>query len=395
MAIKGDGLDAIKAMWGLLAMTAIFVALRAYTRIFVVHSYGTDDNVYNLAFLFLFLYTLFTTVSAYFGFGQNMTEIEETDRVKAILWELIGQTFAVLGTAIAKVSLGLFLLRLVNRFSIKMAIWLAMGILMGASISTTFVLWLQCSPPSYFWDRRIAVGYCYTEATTVYTVLSAICVAVDFLFPIVPWLFIWNLQLPQKERLIVLASMSLEFIAGGFGIQRSLQVSELSSENYLKDTVGLVVWTAAEMAVTLVCIGIPASRSLCKQFRAQLVSGYPSDYKKKAQQVYGLRSIGGSQGQRPHRLEEGVDNNDALIALPPPVNQHHHLHHHHHAGRPIGLGGQYATTSSITGPNRVQCYNKSDEEVLLDSSGRSRDAPSLPTLGAGIRITEEFQVTRT
>ncbi|KAI1252682.1 hypothetical protein MGN70_004886 [Eutypa lata] len=145
MAIKGDGLDAIKAMWGLLAMTTIFVALRAYTRIFVVHSYGTDDNVYNLAFLFLFLYTLFTTVSAYFGFGQNMTEIEETDRVKAILWELIGQTFAVLGTAIAKVSLGLFLLRLVNRFSIKMAIWLAMGILMGASISTTFVLWLQVS----------------------------------------------------------------------------------------------------------------------------------------------------------------------------------------------------------------------------------------------------------
>ena len=51
MAIKGDGLDAIKAMWGLLAMTAIFVALRAYTRIFVVHSYGTDDNVYNLAFV--------------------------------------------------------------------------------------------------------------------------------------------------------------------------------------------------------------------------------------------------------------------------------------------------------------------------------------------------------
>lgn len=51
MAIEGDGLTAIKLMWGLLAMTIIVVSLRAYTRIFVVRSYGADDNVYNLAFV--------------------------------------------------------------------------------------------------------------------------------------------------------------------------------------------------------------------------------------------------------------------------------------------------------------------------------------------------------
>ncbi|KAK7751401.1 hypothetical protein SLS62_006657 [Diatrype stigma] len=306
MEMEGDGLMAIKLLWGLLAMTMIVVSLRVYTRIFVVHSYGADDNVYNLAFvsdpvastfsetpdeahaqwllylannvggclcvcsqLFLLLYTVSITVSARFGFGQDTMDVAEGDRAKAMLWELIGQTCAILGTAIAKVSLGLFLQRLVTGLAIKAALWAAMGILIGASISTCFVLWLQ-------------VGTGLTSS-------------------------------PEEE------------------------------------TVGLIVWTAAEMAVTLFCIGIPASRSLCKQFRDRLVSEHNSDYKKKVQQLYGLRRTSGSQGQGARRLEEG-DNIDAR-------------------------------------PRRVQCYNKSDEQVLLEPPASGQDA--------GIRITEEFRVTRT
>lgn len=51
MVIEGESREVIKIMWSLLAMTIVVVALRAYTRIFVVHSYGLDDNVYNLAFV--------------------------------------------------------------------------------------------------------------------------------------------------------------------------------------------------------------------------------------------------------------------------------------------------------------------------------------------------------
>ncbi len=153
----------------------------------------------------------------------------------------------------------------------------------------------------------------------------------------------------------------------------------------IEDTLGLVVWTAAEMAVTLVCIGIPASRSLCKRFRDRLVSEYSSEYRKKAQQVYALRSIGGSQRQR--RPDEG--NGDINTLAPPAATA---------AVRTIGLGGPY-TMSSITGPNRVavQGYDRSDEEVLLESPGRGGQhrAPPPATLGTGIIITEEFRVTRT
>lgn len=51
MAIEGDGCGAIKAIWALMALALVFTALRAFNRIFVVRSYGLDDNVYNLAFV--------------------------------------------------------------------------------------------------------------------------------------------------------------------------------------------------------------------------------------------------------------------------------------------------------------------------------------------------------
>ena len=89
------------------------------------------------------------------------------DLVKAVLFEAIGQTFAVVGMAVAKWSLGLFLLRLVNKIWHKVVIWIAMCSLMAASISVCFVFWLQCSPPAYLWDRRIDGGYCHINTTPV------------------------------------------------------------------------------------------------------------------------------------------------------------------------------------------------------------------------------------
>ena len=49
--LQGDGLEAIKAMWALVALATVIVFLRLYTRILVVRSYAADDSVYNAAFV--------------------------------------------------------------------------------------------------------------------------------------------------------------------------------------------------------------------------------------------------------------------------------------------------------------------------------------------------------
>jgi hypothetical protein len=197
-------------MWIVTAVTFIFVILRAYTRIRVVQSYGVDDHVYNFAFFLLVCYTTMTTVSAHYGFGQRVAEIGDLDDLaNTILFEAIGQVFAVIGMAVAKWSLGLFLLRLVTQAWHKIAIWVTMGSLMAASISVCFVFWLQCTPPAYLYDRRIPGGYCHINTTPVSFTLCILCVIADFFFALFPWLFLWKLQMNQREKMVIAISLSL------------------------------------------------------------------------------------------------------------------------------------------------------------------------------------------
>lgn len=51
MAMGGDGPWVVTVMWSLAAIGFVFVALRIYTRVVIVKSFGVDDHVYNLAFV--------------------------------------------------------------------------------------------------------------------------------------------------------------------------------------------------------------------------------------------------------------------------------------------------------------------------------------------------------
>ncbi|KAK8068801.1 hypothetical protein PG994_005417 [Apiospora phragmitis] len=350
-------------MWALATATLVFVVLR---RLVVVKSFGIDDEVYILAFVFLLCYTAFTTTAARYGFGQNMHDLDPDDPVRAVLFEAIGQTFAVVGMAVAKWSLGIFLLRLVVERSHTWAIWTAMAALMGASISTCFVFWLQCTPPAYLWDRRIA-GYCHVDSTPVSMTLCIICVIVDFFFALFPWLFIWKLHMNKRKRVMILVSMSLGVIYVLCNYSRVVQKPVESNglwryPSYLVktilDTVGLIVWPAAEIAVTMICIGIPVCRPLYKRFLTQLTSSDGSKYKRRHEEpdVFAMHTFGGST----LKPMDGTLESSA------------------------GKGrGDDDLKGAVEG-DRVAAGNTSEESIL----GR------LSASQYGIMVTEEYHVTR-
>ncbi|KAI5465272.1 hypothetical protein BGZ63DRAFT_410941 [Mariannaea sp. PMI_226] len=380
MPSGGDGPWAVAVMWALTAVVFIFVLLRIYTRVVVVTSYGMDDHLYNLAFILLLFYTIFTTVSSTFGFGQHMADIKDLDDLSnAVLFEAIGQTFAVIGMAVAKWSLGLFLLRLVESKWHVIVIWISMVCLMGASISTCFVFWLQCTPPKYLWDRRIPGGYCHVNSTPVSFLLCVLCVVVDFFFAMFPWLFIWRLQMNSREKIVILASLSLGVIAGACGIKRTVEVPELSSQDYLKDTVGLIVWSAAEISVTMICIGIPVCRPLYKRYLEKWTS---RDRSNKYQQQseggsYALQTYGG--GKLPRHVAGSVNASTPADSI-------------NLKERKLGLSGPF-TKSYAVGGSRIRGDNQSDESILGPDFRRTQQQSDLDSQGNSIRVTAEYHVT--
>ena len=155
MGLAGEGPWALGVMWMLVGLVFLLLGLRLYTRIVCLASYGLDDHIYIVAFvrslfpsekppclltpgllqIFLLIFTIFTHLAGLYGFGQTPDEIGNIEYVvKATLYECIGQGFAIVGMAIAKCSMGFFLLRLVNISWHRIAIWCAMSLVSAASI---------------------------------------------------------------------------------------------------------------------------------------------------------------------------------------------------------------------------------------------------------------------
>ncbi|OLN83278.1 hypothetical protein CCHL11_03002 [Colletotrichum chlorophyti] len=263
----GDAPMVLGVLWGLTGLTFGFVVLRLYTRIVVLQAYGMDDHFFNFAFILFVAYDIMLTIASYYGFGRNIPEIKSSfDVSRAILYEAIGQTILVFGTVVSKASLAVFLLRLVNTRLHQVVILAPVVILLIFVVVSLCVFWLSCTPVEFLWNRVLPGGTCHIDPGPISTAAGAWSVVVDFWYAITPWALLWNVQMPRREKLLVNISLSLGVIAGACGIQRALELKNLSSVNFTKDTVGLIVWHAAELAVTLVCVGIPVCRPLFKSW---------------------------------------------------------------------------------------------------------------------------------
>lgn len=104
--------------------------------------------------------------------------------------------------------------------------------------------------------------------------------------------------MPKREKYTIAGSMSLGLIAAAAGIKRTTEVEGLYTPDYLRDSVGLIVWSSAEMAVTLICIGIPVCRPLYKRVFQRILgetssAGYHKQSAGNDSSSLALRTIGG------------------------------------------------------------------------------------------------------
>ncbi|KAI6362019.1 hypothetical protein MCOR25_006320 [Pyricularia grisea] len=257
-----SGMQLACAMWALTAMSLTLVALRLYTRIRIIKFVGAEDHMYAWTGLFLLLFTCSIQVGVHYGLGRSFWSLGLDDSSNAIFWTYVANTFAITGNAMAKLSMGLFLLRVVQITWQRIALWVLIAITAGTSIALTIMLWNQTTPVKASWDPLRTPGTWNIQIQPLSVGLGVWSSACDFFFAIFPWLFIWSLRMPQREKLMLAGGMSLGVIAGVCGIVRTVVLSKLDVLNYTLNFVPYFGWAGAEIAVAMFCIGIPTLRPL-------------------------------------------------------------------------------------------------------------------------------------
>jgi len=203
------GVQLVSAMWALTVLSLVLVALRLYTRIRIVKFVGSEDHLYAWTGVFLLIFTISLQMSHHYGLGKDFWKLAVEDSSEAIFWTYVANSFAITGNALAKLSMGLFLLRVVQLRWQKIALWALVIITAGTSGALTIMLWNQTTPIKASWDPLRTPGKWNIKIQPMSIGLGVWSSACDFFFAIFPWMFIWSLRMPRREKILLAGGMSL------------------------------------------------------------------------------------------------------------------------------------------------------------------------------------------
>ncbi|RGP76940.1 hypothetical protein FLONG3_5024 [Fusarium longipes] len=181
----------------------------------------------------------------------------------------------------------------------------------------------------------------------------------------------WSLGL-FLLRLVKERWHKIAICAGAFGIKRTLEVPKLRSPNHTKDPMGLIVWSAAEITVTMVCIGIPVCRPLYKKCFKRWTSRGSSNYPNSGAS-YPLQTIGGGilPAKRANRNGSAStsDTQDQIRNYEPK----------------FGMGGPFARTKVYPKNDVGRHGDDQSEEEILGPEFRRSQIIDLETQNGGTR----------
>jgi len=275
---------ALGVMWFATGLTITFSMVRMYVRTFMLKAFGWDDHVYFVALLPLVVSTSLLTFSTSYNWesalglvtAANGTSIADTAASSRVdnrpppfpgmaspqLLATIGQGVLALGSALAKTAVGMFQLRFITSRWQRASIYFWILVVLGYAMTVNIAQFTVCKPAAYFWDTSITDGVCVFDFLGLFFGLTVLWIVVDFYYATLPWVFVRHINMPYKEKVIVISSMSLGILASGIGIARAVGLTHLDPAGDSNSDLVPVILDTWEYAITMICVCIPVCNPL-------------------------------------------------------------------------------------------------------------------------------------
>lgn len=265
-----------------LALVILVLALRIFTRVWLVHAFWWDDAAIILAVVRLLpslkpshrdLDTnttcqpkLGTTIGAaldfvevYYGFGKHqrfLTPHEIHEFRKYTYGEWI-QTFTTLMWT--KVSICLFLIRIPQSQALKRPLQWMVAFLLFSNTILTVLLIMQCQPIHAAWDDD---GRCFSLSAKEGIVLTQAVISVvsDFAFAALPVFFLWKTQIDVKTKIGLWVLMGLGVVTGFFCLVRTVINNQSFPEDQTYGGIVNWVWRLFEISIGIIAACVPTLR---------------------------------------------------------------------------------------------------------------------------------------
>ncbi|RDL40551.1 uncharacterized protein BP5553_00530 [Venustampulla echinocandica] len=238
--------------------------MRIYTRIRTTARLGWDDAFVTGAMIAAISQWGILLACIPLGLGRHNYYVSFEDGKAAGRLLLMSQIPWGWAIALAKISIACMLLRIKQDRKWQIALYTMIAIQLSTAILANVVQLSQCSPLSATWDPTTPGAKCWpitTAQTTVY-VIAGIGIVTDITFALLPISFLWKIQRPLREKLMLGFLMGIGlFTTVAVIVKIPLIATFGKTGDVLWDNVNVATWSLVEGQLGIIAACIPCLKS--------------------------------------------------------------------------------------------------------------------------------------
>ncbi|KAJ4301670.1 hypothetical protein N0V90_003763 [Kalmusia sp. IMI 367209] len=253
-----------------LAITSVL--LRVYVRIRLVRAFGWDDAFMVTALAFHIMFAVSAIKGVHWGTGRHMAILNEEQITKALKYWYLCYPAYCLSMVAAKISIGIFLLRVTVQPVYRRIIYVVMISTVITGLVFFFISVLQCSPVNFFWEKFTMTGTCVNVNVIIgiayaYSAVAAVC---DFTFGLLPIFLVWNLNMAKSQKIMLIPILSMGCVASVAVTVRMGYLLKFRSPDFLWDTLDVAIWSDIEQGLGITAGSLATLRPLYRTVAAHL-----------------------------------------------------------------------------------------------------------------------------
>ncbi|MCJ1284829.1 hypothetical protein MMC26_004166 [Xylographa opegraphella] len=259
-----NGPAPLELVWSLMAVATVILGLRLYVK-FTKHTLGWDDHTLLVAWI-ISVFSEFTyTMMARSGMGRHIVCLTEEQAYDTIKWSTIAQILEMISLGFVKVSICLYMIRMINHIMrrLRQCLWVLIGFIIACHIAVFFMLVLQCIPLTAVWDPSVS-GNCYGLAVTYNVAYAAIGLdaLTDLISAVVPIFVIQHLRISLQTKIAIGVLMGLGVVAAACSLAKAITLQGLFGDDYSWTVAIPAMWSVLELKLGLIIATVPATRPL-------------------------------------------------------------------------------------------------------------------------------------
>ncbi|KAI1212983.1 uncharacterized protein F4807DRAFT_457068 [Annulohypoxylon truncatum] len=266
-----NGPQLAAAIYALLPLTAITLALRCYVRVRMLKFFKAEDWLAVATMICFIIYCTIVLISISQGAGKTMSEVPLQNFPTILKMRYAGEIVYIMTSLLIKFTVGLFLLRICSVVWQRTVIWTVLFVVLVYSIFFTFMAIFQCHPIQYYWTQYTEKieGSCFSDdlirgTSYAAAVINAIS---DWILGLLPIALIGKLELSKRSKIMVSCTLALGSIASIATIIRIPYIWQLSSANddVLHVFTVVSIWSTVENGLGLIASSLATLRPLYRK----------------------------------------------------------------------------------------------------------------------------------